>query len=61
MAYDRFELEGMTTNERLFEVGLLDEYDTAIAGRDTEKVRTILESIYVDELSIARILSQIRD
>jgi hypothetical protein len=47
----------MTTNERLYAAGLIDEFDRARSARDLETVRQILESVYVDELSIARILA----
>ena len=35
-------LAGMTVNERLFELNLLDEWDDALKRRDTQKMRNIL-------------------
>jgi hypothetical protein len=63
--FDRKALEGMTTRERLFEVGLEDAFEKAIDERDFEKVREILLSVYVDEettqMSIDRMKQSIID
>lgn len=52
MPTTREQLMGMTTNERLYEVGKLDQFDAAVAARDSKRIREILESIFVDEPSI---------
>jgi hypothetical protein len=54
---DRY--QGMTVNERLDDAGLLKEYIAAEDAGDVEKVRTLLESVSVDELSITRTLERI--
>jgi hypothetical protein len=46
----------MTTNERLFEAGLMSEFDSAIQKRDEARLREILKSVFVDDLSIDRII-----
>jgi hypothetical protein len=52
------QLAGMTTNERLFASGKLDDFDRAVAGRDIQSIRAILKSVNVDNRSIAAIISQ---
>lgn len=52
MAFDREQLAGMTVNERLFETGQTDRFDAAVEAKDFNSVRSILESIFVDEASI---------
>ena len=52
------EFAGMTTNERLFTVALLDEFDAAMAAKDVGRVRQILESVDVDEASIQLIINR---
>lgn len=48
-------LEGMTGNERLWESGLMDEFDLA-KRNDKQKAHTILKALRFDELSISRII-----
>ncbi|MDF0718260.1 hypothetical protein PY092_19010 [Muricauda sp. 334s03] len=48
-------IEGMTGNERLWESGLMDEFDRAKKS-DKDKARTILQALKFDELSIGRIV-----
>jgi hypothetical protein len=48
-------LEGMTGNERLWESGLMDEFDRA-KKNDKQKAHTILKALRFDELSISRII-----
>ncbi|THD37809.1 MAG: hypothetical protein E7773_02185 [Sphingomonas sp.] len=52
----RYDLAGMTVNERLFETNQLSVYEEAIAAADAPAVRKVLESIDVDEPSIVLIL-----
>ena len=48
-------IDGMTGNERLWESGLMDEFDKAKKS-DKYKARTILQALKFDELSIGRIV-----
>ena len=48
-------LEGMTGNERLWESGLMDEFDR-VKKTDIFTARTILEALKFDELSINRMV-----
>lgn len=56
---DQQKYEGMSVNERLYEAGLLAEFDSAVARYDIARVREILESICVDEGSIKSFLERI--
>ncbi len=51
-------LSGMSVNERLFVCGLLDDFDNAVRDRDLGRLREILKSVNVDELSISMIISE---
>jgi hypothetical protein len=48
-------LGGMTVNERLFNSGLMDEFDR-IKRKDKVKAKKILRALEVDEPSIDKIL-----
>jgi hypothetical protein len=61
MTYTREQLTGMTTNERLFETGLMNAFDQAISEDDYEKVRLILRSVFVDSESIDLIISRLNN
>lgn len=50
-----FGIEGMSGNERLWESGLIDEFDKAKKS-DKHKARIILQALKFDELSIGRII-----
>ena len=50
----------MTTNERLWEVGLFDEFSEASGNKDFQKVKRILRAVYVDEPSIDWIIDHIK-
>jgi hypothetical protein len=52
--------EGYDRNERLCAEGLMAAFDAARADRNLPEVRRILESLYFDELSTARILSDLK-
>jgi hypothetical protein len=56
--YTRESLEGMTTNERLFETRQFHKFDEAQASGNADEVRRILRSIYVDEPSIEMIVNR---
>lgn len=51
---------GMMVNERLYESGLLNEFDKSVKEKDIEKVRSILKEVDItDEASINAILKQV--
>lgn len=45
----RPDLEGMTVNERLFEMGLIEEWDAAVLARDRGKMLEIMRRVEVDQ------------
>lgn len=49
---------GMTVNERLYVSGLMSEFDEAVAKKDAEKARSILEKVELTEESIKPILEK---
>ena len=51
---------GMTVNERLYVIGLMDEFDKAIKGKNIDKIRIILERVELTEDSINTILKQLK-
>jgi hypothetical protein len=51
---------GMTVNERLYVSLLMDEFDEAVAERNTDRVRKILEKVELTEESIRPILEQLQ-
>lgn len=57
MIASREQMMGMTTNERLFEAELMDVFDQAARQRDSDKMREILRSVFVDEASIETIVN----
>ena len=59
MKIDPIDLETMTTNERLFAMGLLHEFDCAKAAADVVKVRALLQIVGVDEPSIDVIVQRV--
>ncbi len=46
------DLSGMTVNERLFAMSLLDEYTRAKEAKHEARVRELLELVQVDQPSI---------
>lgn len=54
--YEHGVFSGMTVNERLWALGLMEEYDRAIQAGDRARLRSILERVKVDAASIDRIL-----
>ncbi|NNE65622.1 MAG: hypothetical protein HKN33_03575 [Pyrinomonadaceae bacterium] len=56
----RINFSGMTTNERLFLSGRMEEYDLAVESRDREKVVEIPNAIELDDESIGMICKKIR-
>ena len=53
------ELSGLTVNERLFALGVLDDFDSAMAIGDRNRVKAILQRALVDPLSIERIVGRV--
>jgi hypothetical protein len=50
------EARGMTVNERLFHIGLIDEFYEAAEQRDETKMRTILEKLYLGSGNVEAII-----
>ncbi len=50
---------GMTLNERLYKIGLIEEFEKALARKDREKVISILNKVKVDKSSIRFILKEL--
>lgn len=55
-SYERLSLGAMTVNERLFALHLLDEFAAAKNSNNTERMKTLLRRVYVEEQSIEAIL-----
>ena len=55
---DEENLDGMTTNERLFVRGLLPKFNEARNVGDVKAMKEILESVEVDQASIDLIISK---
>ena len=51
--------QGMTVNERLYVSGLMDAFDKAVKVKDIQKVRSILENVELNEVSIKPILKDL--
>jgi hypothetical protein len=51
-------IHGMTVNERLFNLGLLEEFDDAVNKRDELRLRAILFKCFLDENNIKAIIRQ---
>ncbi len=62
-AWDKFKelfvrsIHGMTVNERLFNLGLLDDFDAAVAKKDESRIRAVLYKCFLDEKNIKDIIS----
>lgn len=62
--WDRFKgliiqsLQGMTVNERLFNLGLFDQFDDAVARGDKAQLRAILFKCFLDQDNIEAITKQ---
>lgn len=49
----------MTVNERLYASGLMDAFDKAVKEKNTQKVKSILEYVELNEESIKPILIEL--
>ena len=58
--YEEFAVRGMTVNERLHAFSLLERYDQAVSACDFDAVRRNLETVHLDEESIAQIIAKFR-
>jgi hypothetical protein len=56
--YERFSLGGMTVNERLCALGLMSDFDSAVSSGDTKRMRSLLERVFVDEMSIRNFIEK---
>ena len=54
--YEEFSLRAMTVNERLVAASKMDQFDQACAAKDRQTARRLLESVYLSESDIERIL-----
>ncbi len=48
---------GMTVNERLFNLGLIDDFDAAVSKRDKAGMRAVLLKSFLDEKNIEEIIA----
>ena len=46
----------MTVNERLYESGQINEFDKAVHDKDIERVKAILKSVELNDVSIQGLL-----
>lgn len=51
---------GMTVNERLYESGLMDKFDSAVVAKDKTKIETILRKVELDDESINSIIANLQ-
>ena len=51
-------IEGMTVNERLFNLGLIEEFDDAIACNDEPRLRGVLFKCFLDDKSAEIIIKE---
>ena len=64
-AWDEFKklltqsIHGMTVNDRLFTLGLVDEFDKAVRQKDKSRLRAILSKCFLEEANI-RMLAETR-
>lgn len=57
--FNTMKYQGMTVNERLYVSGLMDEFDKAVKEKNTQKVKSILENVELNEESIMPILKEL--
>ncbi len=53
------EASGMTVNERLYFVGLINDFDEAVSQKDKPKLKSILEKIYFSPENIQIMIEQL--
>jgi hypothetical protein len=51
-------IQGMTVNERLFNLGLFDEFDAAVDVGDVPRLRAVLSKCFLDRENIETIIKQ---
>lgn len=56
---DNEQVSGMTVNERLFHLGLIEDFDTAVSEGDFRSARRILEASGLDDAQIDQILNEL--
>lgn len=56
------DLKGMTVNERLFILGLMDKFDRAIRKRDSEaSIKVLIEALFTVEQAKETVISILED
>jgi hypothetical protein len=58
--YEKWVVGLMTVNERLFAFGLLGSFDDACRAADFVAVASLLKRVHVDEVAVARIVSEVK-
>lgn len=48
----------MTVNERLWHTGLLNDFDEAVSQKDEQRLKSILEKVYLSPENIQAIIEQ---
>ena len=51
-------IHGMTVNERLSTLGLLEEFDKAVEHKNEDRLRVVLSKCFLDEDNIQTIIDQ---
>ena len=54
---ERLVISGMTVNERLFALGLLDAFDQFVEAKEWGEVRTILQKTHLDDDNVEAIVN----
>ena len=55
----QFKFSGMTVNERLYDVGLMNEFESCLKQKDFEKIKSILKKVELNEDSIIEIINSL--
>ena len=58
---DMSKFDGMTANERLFSLGLLDDYAKATRNKDVRKIQDLLARVGVEQGAIAKVIERLSD
>jgi len=51
---------GMTVNERLYDCGLMDDFDYCLKQKDIEGIKSILKKVELNENSILDIIDSLK-
>ena len=55
----QFKFSGMTVNERLYVVGLMNEFESCLKQKDFEKIKSILKKVKLNGDSIIEITNSL--